>query len=64
MTWKNGKKWVYSITYDEGCEALLEHALPVHRKFGVPGHVALDFMDQPSVSLTEVRQALGLVDHV
>jgi hypothetical protein len=19
MTWKNGKRWVYSITYDEGC---------------------------------------------
>jgi len=41
MTWKNGKRWVYSITYDEGCEALLEHALPVHREFGIPGHVAL-----------------------
>jgi peptidoglycan/xylan/chitin deacetylase (PgdA/CDA1 family) len=41
MIWKNGKQWVYSITYDEGCEALLEHALPVHRKYGVPGHVAL-----------------------
>jgi peptidoglycan/xylan/chitin deacetylase (PgdA/CDA1 family) len=41
MTWKNGKRWVYSITYDEGCAALLEHALPVHRQFGVPGHVAL-----------------------
>ena len=41
MNWKNGKRWVYSITYDEGCEALLEYALPVHRQFGVPGHVAL-----------------------
>ena len=41
MVWKNGKRWVYSITYDEGCEALLEHALPLHRKYGVPGHVAL-----------------------
>ena len=41
MTWKDGKRWVYSITYDEGCAALLEHALPVHRQFGVPGHVAL-----------------------
>lgn len=39
--WKDGKKWVYSITYDEGCELLLEHALPVHRKYGVPGHLAL-----------------------
>jgi len=41
MTWKDGKRWVYSITYDEGCEELLEHALPVHREFGVPGHVSL-----------------------
>lgn len=39
--WKDGKHWVYSITYDEGCAALLEHALPIHRRFGVPGHVAL-----------------------
>jgi peptidoglycan/xylan/chitin deacetylase (PgdA/CDA1 family) len=41
MTWKDGKKWVYSITYDEGCELLLEHVAPVHRKHGVPGHLAL-----------------------
>jgi len=41
MSWQGGKRWVYSITYDEGCAALLEHALPVHRRFGVPGHVAL-----------------------
>ncbi|MBC7288966.1 MAG: polysaccharide deacetylase family protein [Armatimonadetes bacterium] len=41
MAWKHGKQWVYSITYDEGCELLLEHALPLHRKYGIPGHVAL-----------------------
>ncbi|MCC6694975.1 MAG: polysaccharide deacetylase family protein [Candidatus Hydrogenedentes bacterium] len=41
MPWKNGKKWVYSITYDEGCEDLLRYALPIHRKYGVPGHLAL-----------------------
>ncbi|MBU0714896.1 MAG: polysaccharide deacetylase family protein [Verrucomicrobia bacterium] len=41
MKWKNNKKWVYSITYDEGCELLLKHALPVHRRYGIPGHVAL-----------------------
>ncbi len=40
-TWKNGKRWVYSITYDEGCADLLKHALPLHRKFKIPGHVAL-----------------------
>lgn len=39
--WKDGKRWVYSITYDEGCAALLDHALAVHREYGVPGHVAL-----------------------
>ncbi|HOJ34420.1 MAG TPA: polysaccharide deacetylase family protein [Candidatus Hydrogenedentes bacterium] len=41
MAWKYGKKWVYSITYDEGCEDLLRYALPVHRRYGIPGHVAL-----------------------
>ena len=41
MIWKDGKRWVYSITYDEGCAALLDHAVPIHRKYGVPGHVAL-----------------------
>ncbi len=41
MPWKDGKRWVYSITYDEGCEELLRHALPLHRKYGIPGHVAL-----------------------
>ena len=39
--WKNGKRWVYSITYDEGCADLLSHALPLHRRYGIPGHVAL-----------------------
>jgi hypothetical protein len=39
--WKNGKKWVYSITYDEGCEELLKYTAPIHREFGIPGHVAL-----------------------
>ncbi len=39
--WPDGKKWVYSITYDEGCQGLLTHALPLHRTYGIPGHVAL-----------------------
>jgi hypothetical protein len=33
-TWGNGKRWVYSITYDEGCADLLKHALPLHTKRG------------------------------
>jgi len=41
MPWPHGKQWVYSITSDEGCRALLDHALAVHREFGVPGHVAV-----------------------
>jgi len=41
MLWKNDKRWVYSITYDEGCAALMDHALKIHRKYGIPGHVAL-----------------------
>ena len=41
MTWKNDKRWVYSITYDEGVEALLRHVVPIHRRFGIPGHLAL-----------------------
>jgi len=40
MAWKDGKRWVYSITYDEGCADLLRYALPIHRRFGVPGHIA------------------------
>ena len=39
--WKDGKKWVYSITYDEGPQELLKYAVPLHRKYGLPGHVAL-----------------------
>lgn len=41
MFWKNGKKWVYSITYDEGVERLLDYTVPLHRKYGIPGHLAL-----------------------
>jgi peptidoglycan/xylan/chitin deacetylase (PgdA/CDA1 family) len=41
VTWKNGKRWVYSITYDEGFAALLEHVAPLHRRLGFPGHVAM-----------------------
>jgi hypothetical protein len=40
-TWKGGKRWVYSITYDEGCADLLKYALPIHQEYGIPGHVAL-----------------------
>lgn len=41
MRWKNRKRWVYSITYDEGCELLVRYAAPVQRRYGIPGHVSL-----------------------
>jgi peptidoglycan/xylan/chitin deacetylase (PgdA/CDA1 family) len=41
LMWPDGKRWAYSITYDEGCQRLLEHALPLHGQYGIPGHVAL-----------------------
>jgi hypothetical protein len=39
--WKGGKKWVYSITYDEGVVDLFKHAVPMHRKHNIPGHLAI-----------------------
>lgn len=39
--WKDGKKWVYSVTYDEGLEDLYKYAIPLHRRYGVPGHISL-----------------------
>ncbi len=37
--WKHGKRWVYSITYDEALIELHEFAVPIHEEYGVPGHV-------------------------
>ncbi|GMW01346.1 MAG: hypothetical protein AMXMBFR84_24830 [Candidatus Hydrogenedentota bacterium] len=39
--WKDGKTWVYSITYDEGAADLFKYAVPLHRQYGIPGHIAL-----------------------
>jgi peptidoglycan/xylan/chitin deacetylase (PgdA/CDA1 family) len=41
MAWQDGKRWAYSITYDEGVQKLLERVAPLHRQYGIPGHVAL-----------------------
>ena len=41
-TWKHGWRWVYSVTYEVAVHSLLEHALPLHRQYGMPGTVALD----------------------
>ena len=37
--WKWGKRWVYSITYDEALSDLHRFAVPLHEELGVPGHV-------------------------
>ncbi len=37
--WKHGKRWVYSITYDEALVELHRFAVPYHEEFGIPGHV-------------------------
>ncbi|MCC6445955.1 MAG: polysaccharide deacetylase family protein [Armatimonadetes bacterium] len=38
-TWKYGKDWVYSITYDEALSDLARFVIPTHQALGVPGHV-------------------------
>ena len=37
--WKYGKQWVYSITYDEALADLHRFAVPMHKDYGIPGHV-------------------------
>ena len=37
-TWKNGKRWVYSITHHEGCADPLKHELPLHTKRDAAPH--------------------------
>ena len=37
--WKHGKRWVYSITYDEALVDLHRFAIPHHEDLGIPGHV-------------------------
>ena len=39
--WKYGKRWVYSITYDEALADLHRFAVPLHEEFQIPGHVEL-----------------------
>jgi len=37
--WLDGKRWVYSITFDEALVELHRFAVPILEKHGVPGHV-------------------------
>ena len=39
--WKYGKRWVYSITYDEALADLHRFAVPMHEEYGIPGHVEI-----------------------
>ena len=39
--WKHGKRWVYSITYDEALADLHRFAVPMHEEYGIPGHVEI-----------------------
>jgi hypothetical protein len=39
MTWKHGKRWVYSITYGEGCADLPKLALPLRRPYDILTHI-------------------------
>jgi len=38
-TWKHGKRWAYTVTFDEALVELHEYTIPVHEELGVPGHV-------------------------
>jgi len=37
--WKNDKRWVYSITFDEALADLHKFAIPILEEHGVPGHL-------------------------
>lgn len=37
--WPGGKRWVYSITFDEGLTDLHKFAVPILASCGVPGHL-------------------------
>jgi peptidoglycan/xylan/chitin deacetylase (PgdA/CDA1 family) len=37
--WKYGKKWVYSITFDEAVSDLHRFAIPILEEYNVPGHL-------------------------
>ncbi|HWB53275.1 MAG TPA: polysaccharide deacetylase family protein [Tepidisphaeraceae bacterium] len=37
--WRDGKRWVYSITFDEALIELHQFVVPVLEKHGVPGHL-------------------------
>jgi peptidoglycan/xylan/chitin deacetylase (PgdA/CDA1 family) len=38
-TWKHGKRWAYTVTYDEALIELFQYVVPLHERLGMPGHV-------------------------
>lgn len=62
--WKHGHTFAYSITYDEGFVDLIDHALPIHQKYDVPGHLVMvagqlgQVRDVPSSTYHDVRRHL------
>ncbi|MBV7333344.1 polysaccharide deacetylase family protein [Chloroflexi bacterium TSY] len=38
-TWKHGKRWAYTVTYDEALTELFDHVVPLHEELGIPGHM-------------------------
>lgn len=38
-TWKHGKEWAYTVTYDEALTELFDYTVPLHEELGLPGHV-------------------------
>ena len=38
-TWKYGKRWAHSMTYDEALADLSRLVIPLHQELGMPGHV-------------------------
>jgi len=63
--WKHGLAFAYSITYDEGFAGLIDHALPIHQKYGVPGHLVMvagqlgQLRDVPSSTYHNLRRHLS-----
>ena len=37
--WLDGKRWVYSITFDEALIELHRFAVPILENYNVPGHL-------------------------
>ncbi len=66
--WKYGKRWVYSITYDEALADLHRFAVPMHeeycRRYGYLGAMSLtDALNLPEDELFWTNNRTALHDH-